>query len=188
MSKYVTLAEAATYLGVSKATLRNWDRAGKLRAVRDPMNRYRVYPLADLQLIQSRLPLGDEDVSVSETRSLDARSMRSLISRLHNIIRDKDSQSNIIERFDELTKLLFLKISTEQDAPDLIDRQPQEADGTYAVRIRDAYSVIVPYANTRVARKLGDDAVKAWKLFADANASEAAAIIDIETALAIGGA
>jgi hypothetical protein len=26
MLKYVTLAEAAGYLGVSKATLRNWDR------------------------------------------------------------------------------------------------------------------------------------------------------------------
>ena len=60
MSKYVTLAEASSYLGVSKATLRNWDKAGKLRAVRDPMNQYRVYALSELQQIQSRLPLGDE--------------------------------------------------------------------------------------------------------------------------------
>ena len=51
MSTFVTLAEAASYLGVSKATLRNWDKAGKLRAVRHPINKYRVYALNDLQQI-----------------------------------------------------------------------------------------------------------------------------------------
>jgi type I restriction enzyme M protein len=140
MLKYVTLAEAASYLGVSKATLRNWDRAGKLRALRDPMNKYRVYALADLQLIQSRLPFGDDEVLARDTPSLDARSTRSLISRLHNILRDQDSHSNIIERFDELTKLLFLKMSTEQNSPDLLERRPQEGDEAYAARIRAAYT------------------------------------------------
>src|SRR2546423_15369880 len=43
MPSLVTLAEAASYLGVSKATLRNWDREGKLKAHRHPLNRYRVY-------------------------------------------------------------------------------------------------------------------------------------------------
>ena len=33
MSDYVTLAEASSYLGVSKATLRNWDKTGKLKAL-----------------------------------------------------------------------------------------------------------------------------------------------------------
>jgi excisionase family DNA binding protein len=40
----LTIAEAATILGVSKATLRNWDRQGKLPAVRHPVNNYRLYP------------------------------------------------------------------------------------------------------------------------------------------------
>jgi type I restriction enzyme M protein len=106
------------------------------------MNKYRVYALADLQLIQSRLPLGDDQASAPDTRSLDARSTRSLISRLHSILRDQDSHSNIIERFDELTKLLFLKISTEPDMPDLLDRRPQEGDETYAARIRNAYTQV----------------------------------------------
>lgn len=139
MSKYATLAEAASYLGVSKATLRNWDRAGKLRAVRDPMNQYRVYAIADLRQIQSRLPLGDDEVPLRESRVLDARSTRALIGRLHNIIRDQDSHSNIIERFDEVTKLLFLKISSETTAPALFDRKPQENEEEYASRIRAAY-------------------------------------------------
>ena len=54
---FVTLNEAASYLGVSKATLRNWDKSGKLRAVRHPVNGYRVYALPHLQAIQSQLSL-----------------------------------------------------------------------------------------------------------------------------------
>jgi len=45
---YLTVAEAAELLGVSASTLRNWDRAGKLRASRHPVNGYRLYERADL--------------------------------------------------------------------------------------------------------------------------------------------
>ena len=38
----LTLGEAARTLGVSVDTLRRWDRAGKLRTVRDDRNRRRV--------------------------------------------------------------------------------------------------------------------------------------------------
>lgn len=42
MSDDLTLGEAARAIGVSVDTLRRWDRAGKLRTVRDPRNRRRV--------------------------------------------------------------------------------------------------------------------------------------------------
>ncbi len=45
---YMTVVAAAEYLGVSKDTLRRWDRAGKLRAHRHPVNRYRLYARPDL--------------------------------------------------------------------------------------------------------------------------------------------
>ena len=48
MQNQVTLTEAASYLGVSKATLRNWDHEGKLTAVRNPVNGYRMYDLDKL--------------------------------------------------------------------------------------------------------------------------------------------
>ena len=38
----LTLGEAAREIGVSVDTLRRWERAGKLRAVRDERNRRRV--------------------------------------------------------------------------------------------------------------------------------------------------
>ena len=45
---YLTVSEAAAFLGVSASTLRNWDRAGKLKPRRHPMNKYRLYHKDDL--------------------------------------------------------------------------------------------------------------------------------------------
>lgn len=46
---YFSIKEAAEILGVSALTLRNWDKAGKFRAQRHPMNNYRVYKLSALE-------------------------------------------------------------------------------------------------------------------------------------------
>ena len=112
----MSLAEAAQLLGVSKATLRNWDRVGKLTAFRHPINGYRIYDLEELKRLQAQL--GFSPVELTElaipSNELDVRGVRKLISRLHNIIRDTDSQSNIITRFDELTKLLFAKVLSDR--------------------------------------------------------------------------
>ena len=43
LEEFLTVNEAAEYLGVSPSTLRNWDRAEKLRAQRHPINGYRLY-------------------------------------------------------------------------------------------------------------------------------------------------
>jgi len=42
MAEDLTLGEAAKAIGVSTDTLRRWDRAGKLKTVRDDRNRRRV--------------------------------------------------------------------------------------------------------------------------------------------------
>lgn len=49
---FLQIAEAARLLGVSASTLRNWDRSGKLKARRHPLNGYRVYSRTDLRAIQ----------------------------------------------------------------------------------------------------------------------------------------
>ncbi len=43
MEEWVTIAEAAKIAGVSTATLRRWDRSGRLRALRHPISGYRLY-------------------------------------------------------------------------------------------------------------------------------------------------
>lgn len=46
---YLTVAQAARYVGVSPATLRRWDAAGTLRAARRPGSSYRYYRTAELE-------------------------------------------------------------------------------------------------------------------------------------------
>ena len=48
---YITLAEAASLLDVTKETLRNWDKCGKLTSIRDPNNNYRLYKLSEVQAL-----------------------------------------------------------------------------------------------------------------------------------------
>ena len=55
LNAYMTVAQAAAHLGVSPSTLRNWDREGKLKAARHPLNRYRLYRAIDLDKIRSKV-------------------------------------------------------------------------------------------------------------------------------------
>lgn len=43
LKSYMTIGEAARFLGVTEMTLRRWDKAGKLKAYRHPGNKYRLY-------------------------------------------------------------------------------------------------------------------------------------------------
>jgi DNA-binding transcriptional MerR regulator len=47
--KYIKIKDAALILGVSRMTLRNWDKSGKLKANRHPLNNYRVYKVEDIE-------------------------------------------------------------------------------------------------------------------------------------------
>ena len=44
MERFLSISEVSDILGVSKETLRRWDKDGKFRSIRHPMNNYRVYP------------------------------------------------------------------------------------------------------------------------------------------------
>ena len=48
MSSLVTIKSASEILGISVETLRNWDKAGKLKAIRNK-NGYRVYNISELE-------------------------------------------------------------------------------------------------------------------------------------------
>ncbi len=55
LSDYLTVSEAAEKLGVSPSTLRNWDRSGKLKARRHPMNGYRLYKYTELVALKAKI-------------------------------------------------------------------------------------------------------------------------------------
>ena len=48
LDEYLTVSEAAAYLGVARNTMRNWATAGKIPVYRNPVNRYRLYKVSDL--------------------------------------------------------------------------------------------------------------------------------------------
>ncbi len=48
--KYYTIRQAAKILGVTPLTLRNWDKGGKLKAYRHPINNYRIYKPQQLEI------------------------------------------------------------------------------------------------------------------------------------------
>jgi len=55
MRSFLTVSEAAAFLGVAASTIRNWDRSGKLKAIRHPVNNYRLYDRDELQALLDRI-------------------------------------------------------------------------------------------------------------------------------------
>ncbi len=51
LNDYLTVGTTTSYLGVSKATLRRWDAAGKLKARRHPVTGFRLYLKEELHTI-----------------------------------------------------------------------------------------------------------------------------------------
>jgi len=47
--RYLTIRDAARYVGVTPLTLRNWDKRGMLAAYRHPVNNYRLYRMDELE-------------------------------------------------------------------------------------------------------------------------------------------
>ena len=150
MSNYISLGEAADYLGVSRNTLRNWDISGKLVADRNPINGYRRYDMDHLTRLRAGIA-GSEDkrsavtntsaATVTSNREGTARSIRTLINRLHNIIRDSDASSDIMERFDEVSKLLFVRLSEGRYSEVFLS--VCENPNTCAERIRRRYAELL---------------------------------------------
>ncbi len=49
--EFITIKQAAKMLGVTALTLRNWDNSGKFTATRHPINNYRVYKKAEVEML-----------------------------------------------------------------------------------------------------------------------------------------
>ena len=67
--KFLTIKEAATLLGVSPLTLRNWDRSGKLPTARHPMSNYRIYKAEDLEKLMRDIESGSVPVKAKPRRA-----------------------------------------------------------------------------------------------------------------------
>jgi DNA (cytosine-5)-methyltransferase 1 len=64
-TKLISIKDASNLLGVTPLTLRNWDKNGKLKASRHPMNNYRVYKREDIERLIKEI---GENTKPVETR------------------------------------------------------------------------------------------------------------------------
>lgn len=55
IDEYMRITEAATFLGVSPNTLRNWEKEKKIKVYRNPQNRYRLYKREDLETLLNQI-------------------------------------------------------------------------------------------------------------------------------------
>lgn len=67
LDSYLTIKEAAEYLGVSPNTLRNWGRDGKVPMHRNPINGYRLFKIADMDKFLARIEKSKKAGSKSTT-------------------------------------------------------------------------------------------------------------------------
>ena len=58
--KYYTIKQASKILGVTPLTLRNWDKNGKLKPYRHPLNNYRVYKSDQLEMFLRKMGISRE--------------------------------------------------------------------------------------------------------------------------------
>jgi DNA (cytosine-5)-methyltransferase 1 len=58
--RYYTIKQAAKLLNVTPLTLRNWDKNGKLRAYRQPLNNYRIYKTEQLEMFLRKMEISKE--------------------------------------------------------------------------------------------------------------------------------
>jgi DNA (cytosine-5)-methyltransferase 1 len=59
---HLTISNAARLVGVHPATLRNWEKLGKISCYRHPMSKYRLYKKEDLEAILGSITKEEEDV------------------------------------------------------------------------------------------------------------------------------
>ena len=148
MQANISLSEAAQLLNVSKETLRNWDRAGKLKSKRHPMNNYRTYPLEKVMKLKEDAtatyhvtdPPPSERNSAAQNGGLTEETFKKHLARIHRCLRDTHGDSSLISRFDEITKLLFIKVLSESESSKReLFSQLLESNEAYSRRIRAFY-------------------------------------------------
>lgn len=82
-SKIVTIKQASKMLGVTPLTLRNWDNKGKLKALRHPLNNYRVYKREDIEKLL-------EEIGKNTSPTRPPRSSRKAVRKLQVKHLDQD--------------------------------------------------------------------------------------------------
>ena len=63
LDAYLTIKDAAKYLGVSPNTLRNWGKDGRVPMHRNPINGYRLFKKTDLDKLLLKIASSHEEAA-----------------------------------------------------------------------------------------------------------------------------
>ena len=55
LADYLTIKDAAAYVGVAPNTLRNWEARGEIPVHRNPINGYRLFKIKDLDRLVNQV-------------------------------------------------------------------------------------------------------------------------------------
>lgn len=69
LADYLSVKDAAEFLGVSPNTVRNWSRDGKIATHRNPVNGYRLFRRVDLEELLRRTQVSAKQSSDSSQSS-----------------------------------------------------------------------------------------------------------------------
>lgn len=69
----LTIKETSKILGVTPLTLRNWDKQGKLKAMRHPMNNYRVYKRTDIDKLMQGIENGSAEQKFTPRKKIGSK-------------------------------------------------------------------------------------------------------------------
>lgn len=74
-NRLISIKKASEMLGVTSLTLRNWDRDGKLNALRHPINNYRVYQIEDIEKILNKIKSGEKPIRTPRKKKVMSRTI-----------------------------------------------------------------------------------------------------------------
>lgn len=142
----LTVSEAASVFGVTPTTIRNWDKNGKLLSHRHPKNDYRLYSFSDLTKIvpANQRPLFVQEKEIEVTPSQDVLSyktlkeFRTLVRQMSKAFRDSQG-GNLMDRFEEISKILFAKMHDERAGGATFILRGHENDDDIYQRVSTAY-------------------------------------------------
>ena len=77
---------------------------------------------------------------VLRAKTENSNTVKSLIGRLHSILRDEDSNSLIMSRFEEITKLLITLQSSMDSASEMLIPFQGESPQEFSLRVKNNYA------------------------------------------------
>lgn len=101
--KFLNIKEVSSILAVSKLTLRNWDKSGKLIARRHPINNYRVYDKKEIEDLLKKIESGQKTIKYSKTKS----KSKNKKSKRKRVIPPKTNEKKNTDFLSRLAKKIF---------------------------------------------------------------------------------